>query len=430
MVGDADGACLRDPLRVYIVNQTTHWFIVGLTFPVLVLFILDKGLDLLQAGIALSGYSLATIALELPTGGLSDTVGRRKVYIMSLGVMLGGDIILLFAWDFSSTILAAVTLGAARALSSGSIEAWFIDEFKMRHPGGDLQRALAKSGAMIPLGLGAGSLLGGFVPMSFGSFSVDTFSSQYGLNFAFAAFLIVVQAMLTLALVRERHALGRSGRISDGVRRTPEIIATSVKYGMRNRVTLLLLLSTLAMGFALFSLELLWQPRVRELSNEGTGTWMLGVLAAGYFLASSLGSLTAPLACRQFRGHYPNLLTLSRVAMGLILVLLAMQGGLLGFSAVYLLVYFIAGLEDSPFSTIFNNQVPSEARSTLISFRSLMLQLGGVVGAVIIGYLADTTSIPVAWTLAGVVLLVSAVAFLMLSRMDWRRETEEGGSAG
>ncbi len=35
-----------DPLRVYIINQTVHWLIVGLIFPVLVLFILEKGLDM------------------------------------------------------------------------------------------------------------------------------------------------------------------------------------------------------------------------------------------------------------------------------------------------------------------------------------------------------------------------------------------------
>ncbi|MDD1768296.1 MAG: hypothetical protein LUQ27_07035, partial [Methanomassiliicoccales archaeon] len=75
-----------------------------------------------------------------------------------------------------------------------------------------------------------------------------------------------------------------------------------------------------------------------------------------------------------------------------------------------------------------NDQVPSKARSTLISFRSLMLQLGGVAGAIIIGYLADAASIPVAWTLAGAVLLVSAVAFAMLSRMDWRWENKDVGS--
>jgi predicted MFS family arabinose efflux permease len=115
--------------------------------------------------------------------------------------------------------------------------------------------------------------------------------------------------------------------------------------------------------------------------------------------------------------------------MGLSLILLAMQGGLLGFSAVYLLVYFIAGIEDSPFSTIFNNQVPSEARSTLISFRSLVLQLGGVAGALIIGYVADVASISVAWILAGVVLLISTVAYIMLSRMNWRQETKGVGFA-
>jgi hypothetical protein len=47
----------RDPLKVYILNQTIHWFFVELTLPVLVLYVADKGLDLFQAGIALSVYS-------------------------------------------------------------------------------------------------------------------------------------------------------------------------------------------------------------------------------------------------------------------------------------------------------------------------------------------------------------------------------------
>ncbi len=424
MVGTTVRSYTEKPLRVYIANQTTHWFIVGLTFPILVLFILDKGLDLLQSGVVLSGYSLATILLELPTGGLSDTIGRRKVYLMSLAVMFAGDIVILFAWDFYSIILAAVILGAARALSSGSIEAWFIDEFKLTHPGGDLQRALAKSGAFLPLGLAAGSLIGGVVPMWFGTVAIDAVSSQYGFNFVLAAVMIVIQTFLTLALVRERPVPGRSGRVSDGLQKTPEMIATSVKYGVRNRVTLLLLLSTLALGFALFSLELLWQPRVRDLSADGAGTWILGLLAAGYFLASSVGSLASPAACRLLSGHYPRVLAVVRIGFGSSLVLLAMQGGLVGFSAVYLLTYFIAGIEDSPFSTIFNNQVPSKARSTLISFRSLVLQLGGVAGALVIGYVADVASISLAWVIAGAVLLLSTFAFLALSRMDWRKGSE------
>lgn len=70
----------RDPLTVYILNQMVHWFIVGLTLPVMVLYMTDKGLDLFQAGLVMSVYSGTVILLELPTGGLSDSLGRKKVY--------------------------------------------------------------------------------------------------------------------------------------------------------------------------------------------------------------------------------------------------------------------------------------------------------------------------------------------------------------
>ncbi len=51
---------MPSPLRVYIINQTFHWFIVGLVFPILILFVLEKGLDIFEASLVISGYSIAT----------------------------------------------------------------------------------------------------------------------------------------------------------------------------------------------------------------------------------------------------------------------------------------------------------------------------------------------------------------------------------
>ena len=46
-----------DLLRVYILNQSFHWLIVGLYFPIMVLFLLDKGLDILQVGTVVGASS-------------------------------------------------------------------------------------------------------------------------------------------------------------------------------------------------------------------------------------------------------------------------------------------------------------------------------------------------------------------------------------
>lgn len=57
-------------LFVFSLNQTFHWFIIGLIIPVITLLQLEKGLDLFQIGIVIAVYSATIILLELPTGGL------------------------------------------------------------------------------------------------------------------------------------------------------------------------------------------------------------------------------------------------------------------------------------------------------------------------------------------------------------------------
>jgi len=155
-------------LIVYTLNQPFHWFIIGLIIPVMALFQLEKGLDLFQIGITGAVWGVTIMFLELPTGGLSDTIGRKKVYLVSLVVMFLGTAVLLFSWDFITLVLGISLFAAARALSSGSMDAWFVDEFNRIDPEGDLQAALAKVGIFIPIGIGAGSLLGGFLPMMLG----------------------------------------------------------------------------------------------------------------------------------------------------------------------------------------------------------------------------------------------------------------------
>jgi DHA1 family quinolone resistance protein-like MFS transporter len=51
---------------------------IGIIFPVLSLAIIEKGLDYFQLGILMAVYSGVTVLLELPTGGLADSIGRKR----------------------------------------------------------------------------------------------------------------------------------------------------------------------------------------------------------------------------------------------------------------------------------------------------------------------------------------------------------------
>ena len=93
---------------------------------------------------------------------------QKKVYLISLIFNFSAASFLLFARSLQITILGFFLLGVGRAFSSGSLDAWFVDEFYLINPKGNLQKALSRVGIFIPIGLAAGSLLGGLLPMNLG----------------------------------------------------------------------------------------------------------------------------------------------------------------------------------------------------------------------------------------------------------------------
>ncbi|MGE5552095.1 MAG: MFS transporter [Bacteroidota bacterium] len=412
-------------LFVYTLNQSFHWFIVGLIIPVLSLLQLDKGLNLFQIGVIGALYSGTTLLLELPTGGLADAIGRKEVYLASLSTTFLAVLVIAAGTGFWPVAVGFVLFGIGRALSSGTIDAWFVDEFKRLVPEGNLQKATALVNVFIPIGLCVGALFGGILPMTLGRYLSGAHRlGVYDANLFAKAALLAVQFVLTITLVREpAHADGRPG-VADGLRMTPRILRTAVTYGLKKRVVLLLLLTTLAWGFGFAGLENFWQPRVKAILGDSTQTWIFGVLSAGYFLSGSLGSLLVTALCRVFKERYELVLFWSRTAMGALFLALARQKGIAGFSVFYLALFMVNGMTNSPHLAVFHREVPDETRATMLSFDSLCLSAGGLLGALLMGYLADAYSIPASWLVGAGVIGASGIPYLLAARRVKR--TEEG----
>ena len=403
-----------------------HWFIVGIFIPVNALLVVEKGLDLFQLGVVLAFYSGATLLLELPTGGLADSFGRKKVYLLSLTAQILAVVFLLLAGGFLTVAFSFLFLGVARALSSGSIEAWFVDEFKRMEPEADLQPVLARVGIFIPAGLGLGSLVGGVLPMTLGEFTarVGNFG-RYGSNLLVMALMVGVHFLLTFLLVSEPEHPDRQGSLWVGFRKFPQVVSTSVQYGVKNSVVLLLLLTALAWGLGVSGVELFWQPQLKTILGSDSQTWVFGLLAAGYFFAASLGNVLSLPLCRLLKSNYPLVLFINRLLMGVFLFVLSLQFGISGFVVFYLVFFLFNGAAESPFLTIFNAQVPGRTRSTLLSFGSLVLQLGGMGGSLFLGYLARAFSITLAWIVGAGILSASSLLYLLLPRAE-RSERRRG----
>jgi MFS family permease len=104
-------------------------------YPVYALLFLDYGLTLGQFGILNGIWAVTIVLLEVPSGALADTIGRRRLLVVAGLCMLFEMALLLVApigggWLFALFALNRVLSGAAEAAASGADEALAYDSLK------------------------------------------------------------------------------------------------------------------------------------------------------------------------------------------------------------------------------------------------------------------------------------------------------------
>lgn len=394
-------------IRIFGIHQFFHWGSIGIIIPVLTLILMQKGLDLFQVGIFIAINTATIFLLELPTGGLADQIGRVKVYLISTVFSVLAMVLLLVDDHMIFVYIAAVMLGVARSLSTGTLDAWFIEQFQHLSPKGRLQVALAKIEVWITLGIGCGALLGGVLPMIGTWFGLDL----YTLNIALIALINLSVAIYTIIRIRESRAYQSQGFLR-GFSTLPVVLKDAIHFGFGHSGVLLLITATAFWGFSIVGLENYWQPQVKSILGSAKQSWIFGLLSGGYFFAAAFGSIIiTPISCF-FKHRYAMILMLFRAIMGISFIILAYQTTIWGFGLVYFVLFMQNGMLNSPHQSLFHKIVPDDKRSTLISLESFMMSIGAMAGSLILGWIANYHTISTSWIVAGVVFTGSGLCYL------------------
>jgi MFS family permease len=286
-------------IKIYIVNRVFHWLIMGLTIPVITMILLDKGLDFLEVGLLISIQSAMVIIMELPSGAMSDAIGRKRVYMIAMIASLICSFLFMFVSGFTLLALVAAINGLVRALSSGTIDAWFVDEFNEKYPDENLQKALSKVQIFTFISLALSSIVGGILPMTLGGIASKNFGlSIYSGNFIVQIILSIIHIIITIIFIKENKYKVKNESILKSFKTLPNILKSSVKEGIKNKYIFLLLLTAIAWGIGFSGLEAFWQPKVKTIVGLESGDLILGVLSSGYFLAGALGSYISSYICK------------------------------------------------------------------------------------------------------------------------------------
>ncbi|GAB3961328.1 MFS transporter [Streptomyces sparsus] len=422
---------LRAARRRYVTVCVLLWLPMGLTIAPLILLFTQRGMPMLAIVGFLAAFSLTAAALELPTGGLSDVLGRRAV-LAAAGLL---NVVALTLQGLGTTpwvlTLGMALMGAGRALSSGPVEAWYVDTVQAHSgPDTELRTGLARGSTAVSAALATGTLLGGALPwlLSLGpDIGARLSRATAGLVLPLsvppllgaAAGIAFVLYVLT-ALPEPPHP---PSTLRDTLKGVPAVVLGGLRLGGRDILVRRVMLSAAAAGSALAALELLTPGRAAVVTGQPeSGALLFAGLACAGFVCSGVGSHLAPLTARLAgSGERAVLVSLGICASGM-LALGATAGStapvwMVLACAGYGLVYLGLGAAGPSENDLLHRRVPSEGRATALSVQSLALQLAGALTGLVIGLLPPGR---LPWLLPGAVLLAAALL--------WRRGSEPTAS--
>ncbi|MDG4788266.1 MFS transporter [Micromonospora sp. WMMD1102] len=398
---------VRQVRRRYLVLHALRWLPSGLLIPVLILLLLERGLSLPQVGLVAAAQGVVVLALELPTGGLADALGRKPVLVGAVLVNLGSLLLFLAADSFGLFLLAFVLQGIFRALDSGPLESWYVDAALAADPDAPIERGLSAGGVVLGIAIGAGALLsGGLVALGpVGGISALTLP----LLVAIALEVVALTALLLL-LVEVRPAAGTAA-LRGSLRAAPAAVGGALKLARRSRIVLALISVELFWGFGMATFEALLPVRLAEvLGDPDRAAALLGPTASAAWLASAGGAAVIAYASRWL--GVPLCAGLLRILQGATVVGMGLLAGPVGIIAAYLLCYAVHGASNPLHAGLLHRQVDGPYRNSVLSLNSMVAQPSGALGGVLLTSLAAATSVSTAMVVGGVVLAVAAPLYL------------------
>ncbi|WP_432054012.1 MFS transporter [Streptomyces sp. bgisy022] len=418
--GQETEAVLKAARRRYVVVCALFWLPPGLAMAPLVLLFTERGMALAAIAGFFAAHSLTVAAVELPTGGLSDVLGRRPVLAAAGALNAIALLIVGLAGTAWVLVLGMVLMGTARALASGPAEAWYVDTVQATAgPDADLRTGLARGSSATSAALAIGLMLGGSVPWLLDRTAdlgprLTRATSGLVLPLSVPVLLGAVVEVLFLCYVLAalREPPRPPATLRSVLRGVPGAVLSGVRLGGRDAMVRRILLSAAAAGSALAAIELLMPGRAVSLTGAPeSGALLFAALACGGFVCAGLGSHLAPSAARLTgSGGRAVLAGLGTATAGLLLLAATaawshpVSTGLV--VAGFGLVYLGLGVAGPNENELLHRRVPGDARATALSVQSLAQQSVGAVTGVVVGAL---TPGPLPWLLTAAVLLAGAL---------------------
>jgi predicted MFS family arabinose efflux permease len=413
-VGPLDAASVR---RRYLVLIGLRWFQSGLLIPVVSLLMVSRGLSLVEIGLVASVQGVVVLLLELPTGGLSDSLGRRPTQLLAYVFAVAGLATLYVADSVGGFVLATALTAIFRALDSGPLEAWFVDATHAAAPDARIESGLAAGSSVLSLAIAGGALLSGALVALDPLPTVETLALPVLVALAVA----VLNLVMVMALLSETRPSSGIRAVASSVRAVPSTVREALTLLRRSPVLPAVVAVELFWGFSIVAFESLFPIRLAEVvGGTAEAAALMGPTSSGAWFAAAAGAALIAIVSRRI--GVARAAMAMRILQGLTIVAMGLLAGAVGLITAYLACYLTHGASNPLHSTLLHREVDAAHRTTVLSLNSMVAHPAAAIGAIVLTAIATGTSLSTAMIVAGIACAAAFPLYLPALRAERQRE--------
>lgn len=382
-------------IRNYAVFMLLEGLAISFFFGTYSLFLLEKGLSLLQINLLNCSFMVATFLFEIPTGAIADFFGRKISVVIGLFAYSLSFLVYFLSDTFALFLVAEIVGALAFSCVSGALEALVVDSLNHYGYDGKLE-TIFRRGEIRQFGIIIGAVIGSFV----GQINLSWPWLLSSLTYAFLAVGVIY-------FFREEYFV-RSGKIKISFGAIKTIARDSISYGFKNRQLMLIVLFMAFVFLAIQPINMYWQIVFEK--EYFVPVKFMGLIFAGIVVFAYLGSQLSGLWQKIFSSPQKAIVCSQLITLlGIMVCLLVFKLPL--FLSFFFLHEIGRGLIRPLSRAYINNIIDNKNRATVLSFESMIAKAGAASGLLISGVIADNFDVLTSWLSAVIILFLTILFF-------------------
>lgn len=416
----------RFPRDLQYAKFSAYGFLKNLRFfePFMILFLVEQGVSFLEVGTLYAIREIAVNVLEVPTGAIADSLGRRRTMIASFAAYLVSFVFFWFGSTLGVFVVAMLLFSFGEAFRTGTHKAMIFTHLRLRgleEHSNDYYghtRAWSQTGSAVSALIAAGIV---FV------------AGSYRSVFAFSMIPYALDLLLMMTYPRELD--GEVGALSlERIRRSFVDLARGLREAARRPRALRSVLSAAVFSGYFKGTKDYLQPMVAALAlslpfaaglaDRRREAVLVGAVYTAIYVLTSIASRNSATVARRLRRpeRAMNWELLAGLVLALAVGLLRAADLALVPVVVFVAIFVLQNLRKPLAVAVVADRVPERVLATVLSVESQLQSLLAALVAFLVGAAADAVAGNV-----GLGVAATAVAGLIALPFLWLR-SDEGAS--